>query len=362
MNACDRARGVVVVLGVSVGLVSGCIPTNGNGEEETPATLGPLALDEVTMWAYQIQNVDGEGQVDALAVSHYDLLVLEPTRTDWSTEDRDFDTRAMTTRLKATAGSDGRHRKLVIAYIDIGEAEDWRWYWAWSTDWPAGQPRPADWPDYILAHDPDGWGGDYPVAYWDARWKDVVIHGTQQSSAPYGDYQSIVDEVIRDGFDGVYLDWVEGYEDDAVVAAAVQAGVDPAAEMIQFVSEIRAYGRQRNPDFLVIQQNAAALLDGHPELLNHIDAIAQEAIWFDGDATDDWGDRDGYDVVNDRSLTDYYVTHLAPYLAAGVPVFNCEYAVRKASTAYTRSAARGYVAYATRTPLARLTTTPPPGY
>jgi endo-alpha-1,4-polygalactosaminidase (GH114 family) len=104
------------------------------------------------------------------------------------------------------------------------------------------------------------------------------------------------------------------------------------------------------------------LIDGHPELFNVIDAISQEAIWYDGDATDDWYDPDGYDWVNDADLTNYYIDYLDQYLTAGVPVFNCEYALEYAATAYANSYAEGYVPYVTRRSLSQLTTTHPPGY
>ena len=326
------------------------------------AGTGPLPLADVTCWAYQIQDITAPGAVDALAASHYDMLVLEPTRTDWSSDDKYFDTRGTVARLKSSKASDGVHRKLVIAYIDIGEAEDWRWYWTWSKNWDCVGDPPADWPDYILACDPDGWSGNYPVAYWDPRWKDVIIYGNNQGSDPDRDYNSAIDEAIKDGFDGIYLDWVEGYEDPAVVAAAQAAGKDPAGEMIAFIQEMRTYAAARNPDLLIIQQNAAALYDGHPELFSRIDAIAQEAIWYDGTATDDWNDPDGYDWENDPSLTSYYVGYLDRYLSAGLPVFNCEYALSHANVAYANSLDKGYVPYATQRSLSRLTTTPPPGY
>ncbi|NQT91888.1 MAG: endo alpha-1,4 polygalactosaminidase [Lentisphaerae bacterium] len=316
-------------------------------------------LGDVEFWAYQIQGIGEPGVVDSLARSRYDMLVLEPTRTDWSSDDRDFNTRGMVTRLKATLGSDGSRRKLVIAYLDIGEAEDWRWYWTWSQSWSIGASKPADWPEYILAHDPDGWEGNYPVAYWDDEWKDIMIYGRDRDSSPHGDYSSALDEVIRDGFDGVYLDWVEAYEDSDVRAAAARDGVDAAEEMIRFIGEIRRYARSRKPGFLVIQQNAASLIDAAPGLLSVIDAIAQEAVWFDGDATDDWDDGDGYDWENDADLVDYYVSYLARYQSRGVPVFNCEYALRRSAEAYSRSKAEGYVPYVTRRSLGRLTTTPP---
>jgi cysteinyl-tRNA synthetase len=322
----------------------------------------PLSLTDITSWAYQIQDLSENGAVDSLINSNYDMLVLEPTRTDWSSDDRDFNTRDMVTQLKNSKAGDGIHRKLVIAYIDIGEAEDWRWYWNWSKDWDCIPPTPADWPDFILTCDPDDWAGNYPVAYWDSLWKDIIIYGNNQNSDPFGDYTSVLDEVIKDGFDGIYLDWVEAFEDEDVIAAAQADGKDPAVEMVTFIQEMKQYAINRNPDFLVIQQNAVSLCDDHPELFNIIDAISQEAVRFDGDATDDWNDPTGYDWKNEVSLVDYYLEYLEEYINAGVPVFNCEYALNYALTAYSKSIARGFIPYVSQRSLARLTSTPPPGY
>lgn len=320
------------------------------------------SLANVKFWCYQIQDINTPGAADALVNSYYDMVVLEPTRTDWSSDDKYFDTKSLITQIKNSKASDGIHRKLVLAYIDIGEAEDWRWYWTWSQEWIIGQPRPADWPDYIICHDPDGWSGNYPVAYWDSRWKDIIIYGNNQNSSPYGDYNSVIDEVIKDGFDGIYLDWVEAFEDENVMAAAQAAGKDPAVEMIAFIQEMKQYAAVRNPDFLIIQQNAASLIDGHPELTNVIDAIAQEAIWYDGDADVDWQSPDGYDYVNESSLVNYYNDYLRLYRNANIPVFDCEYALNYAGEAYSKSNNKGYIPYATRRSLLQLTTTPPPGY
>lgn len=327
----------------------------------SPETTTALPLTAVKFWAYQIQNVSEPGMVAALAAPPYDMLILEPTRTDWSSDNKYFDTQEMVTQLQATKAGDGRHRKLVLAYIDIGEAEDWRWYWTWSTGWDCQSAKPADWPDYILSCDPDGWAGNYPVAYWDPAWQDLVIYGQTQATAPYRNYTSMIDEVIKDGFDGIYLDWVEAFENEDVMAAAAAANIDPATAMIDFIQEMRLYAQARNPDFLIIQQNAAALIDGHPELTQIIDAIAQEAVWYDGDATDHWDDPNGYDFENDPELVNYYLDYLSDYQAAGLPVFACEYALLQADTAYALAYARGFVPYVTRRSLGRLTTTPPPG-
>jgi hypothetical protein len=84
-------------------------------------------------------------------------------------------------------------------------------------------------------------------------------------------------------------------------------------------------------------------------------------VWYDGDATDEWNDPDGYDWPNEFSLINCYIGYLDGYLDAGVPVFDCEYALAYADATYA-NAIRGYVPYVTRRSLSRLTTTPPPGY
>jgi len=338
---------------------------NDGDDNDDDGLLGPLPLNEIRFWGYQIQGLDSDGAVDALAESRYDLLVLEPTRTDDGS--LDFDTAGMVSRLKATGAHDGVQAKLIIAYVDIGEAEDWRWYWDWSkesqeTQMSPEEELPADWPDYIIARDPDGWVGNYPVAYWDSRWKDIIIYGRNQATTADRDYTSALDELLDDGFDGIYLDWVEGFENETVIAAAQAEGLDPAEEMVAFIAEIRDYARQRNPDFLVIQQNAAALIGEQPGLADHIDAIAQEGVWYDGVAGDDWDDVEGY-FLNDQELTGEYLDFLSQYLDAGLPVFNCEYALQEdAADAYQLSLDESYVPYVTRRSLSRLTDTPPSGY
>ena len=341
--------------------MTGCV-AGGGGDAQESEPEGPLALSEVRYWGYQIQAISHEGAVDALAQSAYDMLVIEPTRTDFSSDDREFDTPALVQRLKSTMASDGVHRKLIIAYIDIGEAEDFRWYWTWSKDWPLGDPLPPDdWPDWIVTRDPDGFVGNYPVAYWDPEWKNIIIEGEGLSTAPVGNYVSTIDEALLSGFDGIYLDWVEAFEDEEVAARARADGLDPADEMIAFIGQMRDYARARNPNFLIIQQNGVSLIDGHAELLEVIDGVSQEPIWFDGDATDEWEDPNGYDNRRDLDDVDFFLGFLDQLQEAGVPIFNAEYALGDAQEAYQLSLDRGYVPYVSRRSLSQLTTTPPSG-
>jgi cysteinyl-tRNA synthetase len=336
-------------------------PVDENGDKNG-ITVEPIPLDEVRTWAYQIQGLSEPGAVEALAESPYDMLVVEPTRTDWSSDDRDFDTAGMVKTLKSSPSGDGEHRKLVLAYLDIGEAEDWRWYWDWSLEWEEEEPRPGDWPDYILTRDPDGWEGNYPVAYWDPEWKDIIIYGVGENGNEERGYDSAMDEILKDGFDGVYLDWVEGYEDIEVALEAMRQDLDPADEMVEFIMEIGEYARERNPDFVVVQQNASALGQERPASLEYIDAIAQEAIWFDGEAFDEWDAPDAADMPVEPELTREYLANLEVYMEAGLPVFDCEYAVSQAYDAYHQSWDMDFVPYCTRRSLSRLSATPPWSY
>jgi cysteinyl-tRNA synthetase, unknown class len=315
----------------------------------------PMSLKEVEFWAIQLQKLETEGAVDTLASSPYDMLVLEPTRTDWANEKtRDFNTAEMVKRLKNSRASDGYHRKLVIAYVNIGEAESWRWYWKWSHDLVDDESLPPDWPSFIIGIDPDGWDGNYPVAYWDSTWKSILITGQGQSSSPYGDYNSTLDEVLKDGFDGIYMDWVSGFNDGDVINRASLDGVDPAKEMINLIREIRSYCRQRNPGFLVIQQNASELHRSQSEIFNLVDAVSQEAVWYDGSAYGDWNAVDAGDIPNDPGVTEKYLNNLSEWQQAGKPVFNIEYAVKYADNAYQKSREKGFIPYCTRRALSQL--------
>jgi cysteinyl-tRNA synthetase len=339
--------------------------------------LGPLPLNKIRYWAYQIQEVNLHQSIETMAQSRYDMLVIEPTRTDWSDPDqagdpqaREFDTLQAVRTLKNSLASDGIHRKRVIAYIDIGQAEDWRWYWNWAQRSPDEDEAravcsqtpfpPPDWPSFIVKCDPDNWLHNYPVTYWSPEWQNIVITGQGLDSHPWGTYHSIIDEVIQSGFDGIYLDWVEAAEDEDIIAAAQHAGHDAIQEMIDFIGAMRARAQQSNPDFVIIQQNAASLIE-NPALPGVIDAIAQEATWYDGDATDDWNDADGYDHLNDMDLTQYYLNLLRQFKTIGLPVFSCEYALEQADDAYTKAGEEGFIPYVTRRSLGQLTSTPPPG-
>jgi len=300
-------------------------------------------LQAVSTWGYQIQGLERAGAVNALAASSYQMLVLEPTRTVLGEES--FDTAGMVRRLKTLPGGG---RRLVIAYVDIGEAEDYRTYW--QASWrPPTASQEGD-PDFLVTVDPGGWSGDYPVAYWDQRWKSIM----------YAAAGSVLSQVLDDGFDGIYMDWIEAYEDDAVVARAERDGVNPATEMIKFIRELRQAARARDPQFLVIAQNAPELATGHADYLQVIDAIAEEDVHFSGEADTEWGDPESGDIRTPDGpgewTRQWLYGRLNVYKNAGLPVFTVDYCLNQANIqeSYRLSRQHGYVPFVSRTPLDRL--------
>lgn len=300
-------------------------------------------MRDVRFWAYQIQGQNLNNSIQKMADSRYDLLVIDNMRSvkgdEMHPNAQDVST------LKNSTGSRGQ-RKLVVCYIDIGEAEDYRYYW--KDHWKVGNP------EWIVAPDPDGWDGNYPVKYWRKAWKDIV----------FGSDSAMIDRILADGYDGIYLDWVEAFEFTPVDSSAQQEGLDARIEMIRFISEIAAYCRAKKPGFIVIPQNATAIVlendSWTQQYLQTIDAIAQEDIWFDGEA--DQGGKEG-DIPIDPQLTQEYITNLRIFQTANVPVITVDYAQLQPNvdSCYRAAGRLGYIEYVALRQLNELTKTPPPG-
>ncbi len=306
----------------------------------------PERLNAALTWMYQIQALNEDGAVEALAATDYPLLVLEPGH---NFQDAPYDTPSIVDSLRTAP--DGSER-LLIAYIDIGQAEDYRDYW--QEDWVAPTADTPGIPDFLITVDPDGWSGNYPVAYWRKEWKNLWL-------GPEG----IVAVLVRMGFDGIYLDWVEAYDDDKVIEAAFREGVEPAAEMMLFLEEMGAAGRVVTPDFLVIAQNAPFLLDHDPDrYAAAIDGLAVEDTWFSGQGDAEWDDPQAGDIPNDDDeeySTEARLAQYTLYQARSLPVFSVDYCVSRtnAASVYTQAGAAGLRPLVTRVSLSRLTGTPP---
>ena len=221
---------------------------------------GTSLLSDVRRWLYLIDvNLEME-TVDQIVASQHDMVVVD--FISFESNNTDYPMAEVVDRLH-----NAPHPKLVLAYIDIGQAEDFRTYW--QPGWEIGSP------EWIVGGDPDGWEGNYPVAYWHDEWRDIWL----------GEDGVLLD-IIDAGFDGIYLDWVEAYSDESVIDFAESEGVDPRQEMVWWVGDMAEFTRSQKPAFIVVGQNAAELaaLDEYADIL---DAVSQEQVWFDGAADND---------------------------------------------------------------------------
>ncbi|MEM7200299.1 MAG: endo alpha-1,4 polygalactosaminidase [Planctomycetota bacterium] len=297
-------------------------------------------LNAVRAWAALLQNVEGAAQADELAAAQVDLLVLEPTRSV-----RGRDAAAMLPivgRVRRSAGVTVS-RKICLAYFNVGQAEDYRSYW--SAEWRAPQASQPGAPSFLLSVDPDGWEGNYAVAFWDPRWRATL----------WGHPDAPLDQLLADGFDGVYLDWVLAYAEPSVVAAARRDGVDPAAAMVELLADLRHYAHEQRPDFLMIQQNAIDLIEREPGVLDVIDGLAHEDLSFSGRAGAAWGQPGAGDVAAPDEgpwSTASLGERLAALAHRGVPVFTMDYAAdpQNAVVAERASRALGLVPFVSRAP------------
>lgn len=124
------------------------------------------------------------GYLDALTATNYDLFIIDAFFGDVLL------TKAEVAQLQVKANGG---RRLVIAYMSIGEAEDYRYYW--QREWRPGSP------DWIDAENRD-FAGNFKVKYWTQAWQDIILN------AP----DSYISRIENAGFDGVYLDLIDAFE------------------------------------------------------------------------------------------------------------------------------------------------------
>lgn len=315
-----------------------------NAQSKTPGVDRRERLLQITTWCVQLQGLEEAESRQHIANADVDLVVIEPTDTVRGSETVPI--HSLIRAVKSAKGPNGNHR-LCIAYLNIGQAEDYRTYWlpAWHAPTISKQGHP----DFLITVDPDGWEGNFPVAYWRKEWRAIL----------WGNKNALLDRVLAAGFDGIYMDWILGFDEPAVVRAAKADGIDAAAAMEELLIELTAYARSRQPGFLLIGQNAVDLVRERPRLLKVLDGIAQEDLSFHGSASAKWGDENAGGIPapkqgpwSSRSLG----KRLAAMRKAGLQVLTLDYALlpKQVAAAKQRSRRLGLVPFVTQTPLDRL--------
>ncbi|MEZ5855174.1 MAG: endo alpha-1,4 polygalactosaminidase [Hyphomicrobiaceae bacterium] len=252
-------------------------------------------LSAVKSWDYQLQKIDPARLERSMA----DLLVIDYSRTGRG--DGAF-SRDDVMRLKLRP--DGSPR-LVVAYLSVGEAEEYRYYW--KAEWKSAPPP---W----LYTENCRWPGNHLVRYWMDDWKELIFRGQD----------SYLAQIIAAGFDGVYLDRIDAYWDLRETYPQGQAA------MVDFVAELAEHARRAKPGFLVIAQNAEALLD-NASYRAAIDALAKEDLLHGVKGTG---------VRNDEKLIAWSLGQIDRLKRDGKPVLVVEYLQSREAIAQARKETR----------------------
>ena len=274
-------------------------------------------------FVYQLQNID----LNALGKTKFDLVILDYSRDGSDAE------KFIPEEVAALKNSPGGP-KLVLSYMSIGEAEDYRWYWQRSWDTNRNRRPDAGAPAWLGPANPN-WPGNYKVRYWDPDWQQIVY-----------DY---LDKVLAAGYDGVYLDIIDAYE---YWGPGGKSGLDRATaenEMVEFVKDIAHYARveKDHPNFSVFVQNAEEL-SVHPDYVQAVSGIGKEDLFYNGNRR------------QPSAETEYSIEQLDRFKAAGKPVLVTDYVTKRRliNNFYTKAETRGYVPYATKRSLGVLRINP----
>lgn len=223
---------------------------------------GERPLYAAKTWHYQLDKV----LVDNLVKINTDVLV-----TDFATMGGKVPLLAAdVARLKLRP--DGKKR-FVFAYMSIGEAERFRFYFKddWKTD-------PPEW----LGAENCSWPDAFKVQFWHDGWKDIIWRGRR----------SYLKQIIDAGFDGVYLDRVDIYDQ-------YPDNLDARNEMIRFVADLSKTAKKLKPEFLIIPQNADDLLT-EPEYRAVVDGLGREDLLYGVKGTGARNPRHVIDESQDR--------------------------------------------------------------
>jgi len=261
----------------------------------------------VQSWAYWLDGPD----LKQLSASNFDLLVI-----DYSADGSAA--KAFNAAQIASLQRTNTQRR-VVAYLNIGQAETYRSYW--NKSW---HPDSVSW---LVAPDPD-WEGDSWVRYWDCGWQQIIYR--------------YLDAIIDAGFDGVYLDRIDAYQEDYA------AGHEDA--MARFVTDLASYARRHAPlgeDFGIIVQNAEELAASHQDYVHLVTGIGREEVYVRATNIPT--------SPGERASAERYLDVFRRE-SRGRLVLTVDYAtkVELICEAYQRARERGYIPYVTQVGLDRL--------
>ena len=151
---------------------------------ENAADVSTLAQAKNYLYLISTSNyTDKATYLTAIQQTNFDLVIIDAFWND----DLLTATEVASLKTKANGG-----KRLVVSYMDIGSAENYRYYW--KDSWKLHCPN---W----LKKKYDGYKDEIWVKFWVKEWKDII----------YGNPESYTQKLLNCGFDGAYLDNVEAF-------------------------------------------------------------------------------------------------------------------------------------------------------
>ncbi|MEP1304495.1 MAG: endo alpha-1,4 polygalactosaminidase [Balneola sp.] len=153
-------------------------------KNENNRNINSLSDAKNFLYLLNYENYDSKDELlSALSSTNFDVFIMDAFFHSSILTKEDLDK----IRIKAYGG-----KRLLISYMSIGEAEDYRFYW--KSDW---NKKELSWID---SENPN-WPGNFKVKYWNKDWKKII----------YGNDNSYTQRILDTGFDGVYLDIIDGF-------------------------------------------------------------------------------------------------------------------------------------------------------
>lgn len=143
-------------------------------------------LADAQNYLYLIGNANFSTKLELVSylnTTNYDIILLDLWFKD------EMFARGDLAQLKTKANGG---KRLVISYINVGAAENYRYYWKekWKLHRPGWLKKPYE-----------GYEDEIWVKFWKKEWKEII----------YGNDDSYMKKIIDADFDGAYLDNVEAF-------------------------------------------------------------------------------------------------------------------------------------------------------
>lgn len=174
-------------------------------------------LSHVRKWFILLAYNPATFRMSSVKVAEYDMAILDPDHHP------PIESFSKKTRL--------------IAYVSLGEAEEYRSYWS--------KIKGASW---IIGPN-ENWKGNYYVDVRDPAWRSVIL-------------REVIPPIVAKGFKGIFLDTLDTAE--YLESKDPQKYSGSKTAMVSLVSEIHA----AYPEILLISNNGFAILDAIGPLLS----------------------------------------------------------------------------------------------